>query len=346
MLTSTALTAPRNVLIIQPVKLGDVLLTTPLLDDLHAAFPEAALDFAVGPAGAILLQNNPLIRRVIVLTGSFLTDVREIRRVRYDWSIDPRGTTGTVLFSLLSGARTRAGFAVRVPRRLAFTHRLPQKGRPPEFVANERRRLLAMLGVPTSTSPPRLYLTSAERATAAERLRALDLPRDRGVIGMSLTAGTRRRDWGPEGWARVSRHLADLGFAPVVFSGKGEDELLSAFVRAGGRAAVVHCGLRELLPLLEHCRVFLSADSGPAHFAATLGIPTVTIYPRGQGAHWNHGRPDTVLLESPADVHCPECDLPRGEIDRTHHTCVQSVSPETVVAAALDLSRTAAEQST
>ncbi|MGQ0766131.1 MAG: glycosyltransferase family 9 protein [Gemmatimonadota bacterium] len=337
---STSLPAPRNILIIQPVKLGDVLVTTPLLDDLHAAFPEAALDFAVAPAGAILLQNNPLIRRVIVLTGRLLTDAREIRRVRYDWCFDPRGTAGTVLFSLLSGARVRAGFAVRLPRRLAFTHRLSQTGRPPEFVANERRRLLAMLGVPTSSSPPRLYLTDAERAAAAERFRALDLPRGRPVIGMSLTAGTRRRDWGAERWAQVSRQLADLGCAPVVFSGQGEDHLLSAFVDAGGRAMVLSCGLRELLPLLEFCRVFLSADSGPAHFAATLGVSTVTIYSRGQGAHWNHGKSDTILLEAPADVLCPECELPRGAIDRAHHTCVRSVTPATVTAAAASLLET------
>ena len=58
--------APRRVLLIQLRRLGDVVLSTALLDDLHRAFPEAAVDMLVGAAAAPLLGY--------IITGSFIVE--------------------------------------------------------------------------------------------------------------------------------------------------------------------------------------------------------------------------------------------------------------------------------
>lgn len=317
----------------QPVKLGDVLVTTALLDDLRAAFPDAALDFLVGPSAAPLLDNNPLVRRRLIFTGSFLRDLRGVRQGHYDWVVDPRGTNGTILLALASGASVRAGFAVRPPRRLAYTHRLARGGRPVEYSVLERRRLLAMLGVPTLTTRPRLYLTELERLNAATRLNALRIPLGVPVIGITLPGGTKRREWSAENWGVAAQALRALGAEVLVFTGPGEEDRLARFHAVGGNAHILPCPLRELLALISTCSAFVSCDSGPAHFAMALGVPTVTIYPRGQSAAWNPGDPDTIALEAPPERPCPECALVGRACDRAVHTCVQSISPDDVAAA-------------
>jgi len=51
---------------VQLQRLGDVLLTTPLLDDLHRAFPGAEFDFLVGQGAAPLLEQHPRIAERLV----------------------------------------------------------------------------------------------------------------------------------------------------------------------------------------------------------------------------------------------------------------------------------------
>jgi ADP-heptose:LPS heptosyltransferase len=60
--------APSAILIVQPSRLGDVLLTSTLLDDLRRAFPSARLDFLTRENAAPLLTGHPLIARVLGYT--------------------------------------------------------------------------------------------------------------------------------------------------------------------------------------------------------------------------------------------------------------------------------------
>lgn len=341
---------PGAILLIQPAKLGDVLLTSALLDDLAAAVPGVPMDFLVGRASAPVLLNHPLIRRRIDYTANPLRDLPVVRAGRYDWVVDPRGSTGTAFLAWASGARVRAGFDVRPPRNLAYTHRLPRSGggkggrRAPEYVLRERRRLLDLIGVPTLDTLPRIHLGAAERAAAGATWASLRLPPGQPAVGMSLPGGQPRREWAPERWADVSRILAEGGVTTLVFTGPGDESHVARFRAAGGAGDIVPCRLRELFALQERCDAFASGDTGPAHFARALGVPTVTLHPRGQAVLWNPGGPTSIGLESPADIPCPQCLLPRGEINGVRHDCLQRIPAQAVADALLGLARARAQR--
>ena len=57
----------QRVLLIQLRRLGDVVLSTALLDDLHRALPDAQIDMLVGRHAAPLVAGHPLISSRIVL---------------------------------------------------------------------------------------------------------------------------------------------------------------------------------------------------------------------------------------------------------------------------------------
>jgi len=61
--------APRSILVVATRRIGDVLLTTPLIRSLARAYPAAAIDVLVysGTAGA--LEGNPDCRAVIEIAG-------------------------------------------------------------------------------------------------------------------------------------------------------------------------------------------------------------------------------------------------------------------------------------
>src|SRR5918911_278473 len=156
------LAIPRGILLIQIRYLGDVVLSTALLEDLRCALPGAAMDFLVGETAAPLLLEHPLIRERIVLDVDHPAAMwRRVRARHYDWVIDVQGNLRTAMLTRLSGAPVRVGWRVRAWP-LAYTH-APPRGGGPEYVVRERRRLLELVGVPASSAGPRLYLSAEER---------------------------------------------------------------------------------------------------------------------------------------------------------------------------------------
>lgn len=318
----------------QPVALGDVVLTSALLDDLHRAFPDARLDFLTGAAAAPLLVGHPLIANTLTLTRRTLSDIRTMRRGTYDLLVDPSSTPRTALLTACSGVPVRVGYAVRRPRAYAYTHRVPRHPVPPLYSVLDRKRLLTAVGIGTAPSNPRIFLTERERADGLAAVRASGAPDGRAVVGISFTAALPRKWWPPERWAAVCRGITAVGVTPVVFAAPGDGERLAAFRNAGGDAVVVAPRpLREFLAMLPACALLVSPDTGPAHFARAVSVPTVTLYVRGAAAVWNPGTPDAIAVEPAPDVACPECGLSRHHTRHVIHTCMLSITAADVVGA-------------
>ncbi len=90
----------------------------------------------------------------------------------------------------------------------------------------------------------------------------------------------------------------------------------------------------ELLALYTRCRLMITNDSGPAHFASVVNLPTVVIY-----------GPETPLLFSPlghkccqlyANVACSPCVSPYNNKNtscRRHNLCMSCIKPFQVIQA-------------
>lgn len=328
--------APRRVLLIQIVKLGDVLLSSALLDDLHAQWPQATLDVLTGPAAVPLLANHPRVAATHVYRESRVPALfAAIRRARYDVVVDVQSSAASAPLVRGSGAPVRVGWGIRAPWRWAYTHTLPRGGRVPEFVVRERRRLLETIGVPVGTTRPRLFLTEAERARAAHDWRALGLPAGRPLVGMSLSSSVPMKEWPVERWAEVADALDRGGAQPVLLLATGDEAKAAAFAaRTNAAVLVPPRDLRSFAAMLPALSVYVSPDTGPAHFAMALGVPTVTLYTPGNARFWNPGDADTTAIEAPSDPPCPECAIqPLARREQLVHHCIPRIRVETVVQA-------------
>lgn len=298
-------------------RLGDVLLSTPLLEDLRAAFPDARVDYLVGRAAAPLLAGEPLAGELLVYDASRpLREIRRLRARRYDWVIDLQSSPRTSHLARLSGARVRAGWAIRGLWRFMYTHRLPRGGAP-EYVVRERQRMLELLGVPVAPRRPRLHPDDAERAAGEQALRSAGVRAGDRIVAFTLGAGERSKEWAPRRWAELARALRAQGTVPVLFEMPGDDERVAAFRGAGGEAVVVRLPeLRRFLGALAHCDVFIAGDTGPAHMATALDVPTVTLHGPTNPANWSARLPATIPLRRNAG--CPACARGRGAASEGH----------------------------
>lgn len=290
---------PRRILIIQLRRLGDVVLTTALLDDFASAFPNAAVDFLVGPAAAPLLAGHPLIRERLVFDSDRRKDMtREIRSRRYDWVVDLQGSLPTALLTRASGAGVRLGWRVR-GWRLWYTHAKSRKG-PIEYVVRERRRLLELAGLTVGDSLPSIHLSADERELGERDVRSCGAPPGAPRVGILLSTREPAKDWTVDGFADVARALLADGVTPLIFQIAGDAERAERIrALAPGAVMVAPLELRRFLGVLATTSVFVSGDTGPAHMADALGVPRVTIFGSTPSAAWSPGLSTTVSVQGP-----------------------------------------------
>ncbi|WP_328531438.1 glycosyltransferase family 9 protein [Nocardioides sp. NBC_00368] len=137
------------------------------------------------------------------------------------------------------------------------------------------------------------------------------------------------RAWPADGFRDLCRRLSALGIGVVVTGGPAERRL-TAYV-AGGRSTDLggELALDELAGVLARAEAVVVANTGPAHLAAAVGTPVVSLYaPTISAERWAPYGVDRVLL---GDQHAPCRDTRARECPVPGHPCLTSVTPEHVV---------------
>ncbi len=322
-------------LVIQTAFLGDVVLTTPLLEAL--ARHHGPVDVVTTPGAAPLLATHPAVRQVIPYDKqradqglrNLVALARRLRAARYEAAYLPHRSLRSATLAWLARVPRRVGFHDGWPALYTEVRRRPAAG-------HEIDRLLALAGeLAHHQTPPTLAVTVADRA-AAERLL-----RDAGITGpfVALAPGSI---WGSKRWpfyTELAERLA-ARVAVAVIGGPEDAELGDAIVaavrRSGGRT-VNSCGtlaLRESAALVAQAAALVTNDSAPLHLAQAMGTPTVAIFgptvptfgfgPRGPR---DQAVGVTGLSCRPCHPHGPPA-CPLG-----HHLCMQSLRVEDVLLA-------------
>ena len=294
----------QRILLIQLRRLGDVVLSTALLDDLHRVLPEAQIDMLVSRHAAPLVAGHPLLRSRIVLEDrGTLGTAKLVRSSGYDAVFDIQGSMRTAMITRASGAPLRVGWKVRGAP-LAYTHALARGGAP-EYVVRRRRRLLELAGIPVSDTLPRITLTPHERLQGEADLRSAGAPPVGRRVAFALVTSSPARDWPIERFATLANALLDRGVTPIVLAA-GTPASVAGKLRALCPRAILVPALdndrdremRRFLGVLAACDVLLSGDTGPAHMADALDVPRVTLYGPTTPDNYAPGLATTVALRT------------------------------------------------
>jgi ADP-heptose:LPS heptosyltransferase len=146
-------------------------------------------------------------------------------------------------------------------------------------------------------------------------------------------ASVPARAWEPERHADLVRALAASGRRVVVTGGPGEEELTAAVAGPpdervsdlGGRTS-----LAELAEVLASARCAIVGNTGPAHLAAAVGTPVVSLYaPTVPALRWRPWRVPHALLH--VDVPCAGCRA--RDCPVPGHPCLGELTVDDVLAA-------------
>ena len=328
---------PEKILALQFKYFGDAVLLTPALRALREQFPQSEIHLLVPAELAPLFQHLPWLTRVWAMPrkrGS--ASLREtwplisaLRRERFDLSVDFASNDRGAILSWFIGAKRRLGWAERggfFGRNFFYSDRVTPEINPP----HESVRLAQLLSgwqIPMPRSLESEIRADAALADAAKKI----LPDERAVI-CHVASSQPKKEWPLAHWAKLHQLATAAGMKLVFTTARGEREaaLMTELKKIAPEALILQqiFDLPLFLAVLSRVAVFISGDTGPLHFAAGLGVPTISLFGPTPPSRWAPiGEKHLALTGGTCD-----CDGNLFACASQKH-CLAQISPESVFAA-------------
>ncbi len=118
-----------KILVIQTASIGDVILTTPLLEKMHDLFPNSQIDFLLKKGNESLFTSHPFISNLLIWNKNehkyqHLFDIlKSIRFEKYDLVVNLQRYATSGFLTAFSGAKSRIGFD-KNPFSFLFTNKI------------------------------------------------------------------------------------------------------------------------------------------------------------------------------------------------------------------------------
>lgn len=335
-----------RILVVRTDRLGDVVLTLPVLSSLRRCFPGARLSVLLRQYTGAIVAGNPFVDDIIwydkdgalVPFGAMLA---MLKARRFDAAVLVRPDPRAALLLALAGIPVRIGTGYRYYSPL-MTHRIYEhrsEARHHELEYN--LHLLAPLGCDTrdEIAAPRFGLAVAEqtRASAEEILRSLGAGSGPRIV-VHPGSGGSAADWPIESFGALAKRLHDSGAGTVLVTGTlPEAPKAQAVVRdcAGAVNLAGRLSVTQLAAVLQSSRLFVGNSTGPLHVAVAVGTPVLGFYPSvpvmGRKRWGPYSQKSAVLSPDPARCLRPSAHR-NGEC-----SCMETIGVQDAVRAAEEL---------
>jgi heptosyltransferase-2 len=278
-------TKPPRFLIIQTAFIGDVILTTALIEQIHAARPDVRLDVLVRKGNESLLAGQPFLNEVLIWEkkkpGDRLIKYRDLKRLitlvrsrQYDVILNLQRFGATGLLTALSKAGTTVGFAQN-PFSRFFTHTVDHRFEPGIHEIDRNAALLRPLGIQSRRTMPRLYPSASDFAVARSY-------QEKPYVCIAPTTVWFTKQYPVERWAELIQTIPDD--LTVYLLGAPTDVAVCEHIRtlSGRPGQVVNLAgkmnLMRSAALHEGAVMNYANDSAALHLCSAMDAPTTAVF--------------------------------------------------------------------
>ena len=265
--------APR-ILVVALRRLGDVLLTTPLIRSVKRAYPAARIDALVFSGTQGILAGNPDLANVLAIPPrpGFAESLSLLKRIglRYDLALSTQTGDRPTTLAWIAGRQCAGlleadGLAAAAKRFLLARSCVTDRE---QHRVLDVLRLTKLLGIPAY----------AEIVCPCGATRAGLTPSPSYAVVHAAPMFTYKR-WSIDGWRKLAAALRERSLGTVV-TGAQSDRIYLDEVWQGSDVVRLDGKLEwpELTRVISGARAYIGPDTAVTHLAAATGAPTVALY--------------------------------------------------------------------
>lgn len=332
----------KRVLVMRTDKIGDVVLSLPVLGALRRRFPAAFIALMVRPYTRALVSNDPCADRVLLYDKQgigrslwrTLAFAGQLRRLRFDCCLVLNPSVRNHIIAFLAGIPRRIGYHSKAG--FLLTERLPNtKHRGEKHEVDYTLDLLSPLGIAVQGLRPQIVPDPGMTSWAQDYLAGLGLGGGTPFCMINPGSADPSRVWPAERYAAVADHLVRVRRLPVVItSGKPDAAVARQVLERMAEPAVDlidKTDLAQQAALISRCRLFISPDTGPMHIASAFNVPVIALFgrkDRGVGPQrWGPLSDTSRVIQK--DVGCSQC---LAHACRKGFLCLQAIAVQDVLA--------------
>ena len=318
----------KKILLIKPRGIGDIILSTIVLENLKARFPTVKIDYLTEHFTKHAVENNPFVNKVITIDKKEfpLKAALKIRKEKYDMILDLWSNPRSAQITFLSGVKYRVGFAYR-GRKYAYNF-LATSGKGEHHAAEHNLELLKAINVPIISKKIHYYLNEKDDKAAKDFIKET-FPFNKKIIGIIPSGGWQSKRCDASKWVEIGKTIKEkYNVEFLIIWGPG-DEDDSNYIKENlpGSVLAPKTTISEMSGFIKNCNIILANDSGPMHIAAALNIPTLGIFgPTNPKGHGPYSENSTYIYKE--DLFCITCNLLECPY---HHECMLQLSTDQVI---------------
>ena len=335
---------PKRILIVRLDRIGDVLLSTPVIKAVREARPDSYISFMVRPYAREIVEGNPYLNEVIIydkpgrekgIAGNLMF-IQKLRRKKFDIAVILHPTARTHVVTALAGIPERMGYDKKYG--FLLTKRIPhtkQFGLKHEI--EYTLDLLRYIGIKAKDKT----LFMPVNAAAEERIKKIlgqnGIKDGDKIAVINPAASCPSKRWPAERFAKAGDALVErYGAKIIIIAGPGDEtfgDKVASLMKKGCVNLSGETSVSDVASVLRRSRLFISNDSGPVHIACAVGTPVVAIFGRSDRGlspkRWGPtGKSDIILHK---DVGCDACLAHNCKLG---FKCLEAITVDEVVSAA------------
>lgn len=317
-----------KILVIQTASIGDVILTTPVLEKLHFHFPEAAIDVLIKKGNEALFEAHPFINQLWLWNKhedkykNFFRLFREIKAQKYDAVINLQRYASSGFLTAFSGAGLKVGFN-KNPFSLFFNKKVKHTIGDGKLHEVERNQKLVASFTDATSFPVKLYPTAKSFARMSQY-------KTKVYITISPASLWFTKQFPKEKWIQFVEKMESSML--IFFLGSQKDaELCEDIIKISGHENSLNLSgklsLLDSAALMRDARMNYMNDSAPMHLASALNAPTTAVFCSTVPAFgFGPLAEDSAIVETTQQLACRPCGL-HGfrSCPKKHFKCAYSI---------------------
>ncbi len=342
----------RKVLIINPFGIGDVLFTTPVINNLNANIPGIKIGYLCNSRTAEILGNDPLIDHIFIYDRDEFESVKKksffawakkgidfinsIKDKRFDLALDFSLNSQYGFFCWLAGIKKRVGFDFK-GRGLYLTDRIKFAGYLDKHVVQYYADLLKFLGLESKDNNLKLYINPKDELKVDNLLAQQGASSTELLIGIIPGAG---RSWGKDAYlkhwpaknfALLADKLIENYPAKIIIMGDFKETDIAKEVISSMRHKAIDLSgktsIGELSALIGKMSLVIANDGGPLHMAVALGLKTLSIFGPVDDLVYGPFPPYAKHVVVTKDIYCRPCYKNfRYPVCNNDHRCLEEIT--------------------
>ncbi|HHU0019464.1 TPA: glycosyltransferase family 9 protein [Legionella pneumophila] len=284
-----------KILVIQQKKIGDVLLSSVICNNLKKLIPNAEIHYLMNQEALPVIEGNPNINQAITIRPEHRAGVRafikfalQIRRQRYDVVIDAYTKLESWLIVLLCGAKRRISYKKKY-RTFLYTDNIPRESvkvtQPGRMIDLKLLLIQPFLNNRLPERSPKIYLSEHEKQNAVFLFKKHGIPSRKNLM-LNIVGSCPLKTYPLEYMATLVNQIAGQVDVNILFNflPHQKDIAQQIYELCNGEAKkniffeLSNYDLRTFILIMNQCDAIIGNEGGAIHIAKALNKPSFTIF--------------------------------------------------------------------